>query len=109
MTKDSKPTIITDPPGRAVEKHLREHGCLPSEVCYTTMESNILLEALGDDATKWATAFAQHARKIQDRGESVLDEGWLTTWFANAIKHSSDVRRWRREGSSVPSNPKSLQ
>lgn len=67
------------------------------KVDYVGMQSGDLLKALGDDASRWAEAFVQHARRIRDRGDNILDEGWLTTWFANAIEHSSDVRRWRRE------------
>lgn len=69
---------------------------------YTAMDGGALLTALGDDASIWATAFAQHAKKVQARGEDVLDEGWLTTWFASAIEHSSDVRRRRSEPSTRP-------
>ena len=52
------------------------------------------LSALGDDARKWAQAFSQSAVNL---GYPPMDEGWLIAWFANAIEHSSDVRRWRRE------------
>ena len=106
MTDEKKPTIIKRFPGQAVDAHLKEKGCLPGEICYTDMESNILLEALADDAAKWAAAFNQHARKLGYQG---MDEGWLISWFANAIEHSSDVRRWRKEGAAVPSNPQHLQ
>lgn len=61
---------------------------------YTIMEGAELLSALDDDASKWAAAFRQIALKL---GYSDMDEGWLIGWFANAIEHSSDVRRWRRE------------
>jgi hypothetical protein len=61
---------------------------------YTKLESHKMVEALGDDAAKWAAAFKQHAEKLGHEG---VDEGWLIGWFANAIEHSSDVRRWRRE------------
>ena len=61
MTDARKPTVIKDFPGRAVEEHLRRTGALPSAVQYTSMDGNTLLEALGDDAAKWAAAFNQHA------------------------------------------------
>lgn len=67
------------------------------KIDYVAMQSGDLLKALGDDASKWAGAFVQYARRVRDRGDDILDEDWLTTWFANAIEHSSDVRRWRRE------------
>ena len=61
---------------------------------YTKMQAGDLLQAVGDDAAKWAAAFVQHATKL---GHSGIDERWMIGWFANAIEHSSDVRRWRRE------------
>lgn len=39
---------------------------------YTTMEGPDLLEALGNDASKWAAAFNQTAAKL---GYSSMDEG----------------------------------
>jgi hypothetical protein len=49
---------------------------------------------VGDDASKWAAEFRATAIRL---GYSDMDEGWLTGWFANAIEHSSDVRRWRAD------------
>lgn len=68
---------------------------------YTTMEAGDMLKAMGDDATKWAAAFCQIATKI---GHPGIDEGWMIGWFANAIEHSSDVRRWRREAKEAVTN-----
>ena len=59
---------------------------------YTEMDGAALLTALGDDASKWATAFRQTALKL---GYSDMEEAWLIGWFANAIEHSEDVRRAR--------------
>jgi hypothetical protein len=59
---------------------------------YTKMDGPGLLAACGADAEKWAVAFNQHAVKL---GYSEMDEGWLTTWFANAIIHSYDVATGR--------------
>lgn len=70
---------------------------MAEEVDYTALDSAALLRELGDSGQKWAAAFNQHAQKL---GYSVMDEGWLIGWFANAIEHSSDVRRWRREQGS---------
>ena len=106
MAEDHKPTIITDFPGQAVEKQLRETGALPNEVCYADMDSSTLLEALADDAAKWASAFNQHARKIGYQG---MDEGWLISWFANAIEHSADVRRWRSQPPTTPVDISKMQ
>ncbi len=69
---------------------------------YTALDGGELLKILSDDARQWAAAFVQHAKKVEARGEDPLDEGWLTTWFANAIEHSSDVRRWRSEPRTRP-------
>lgn len=59
------------------------------QVDYTAMTGPQLLEALGDDASKWAAAFNQTATKL---GHTGMDEGWLIGWFANAIENSHDVR-----------------
>lgn len=56
---------------------------------YTEMDGPALLAALRDDGMKWAVAFNQHAVQL---GYSEMDEGWLCSWFANAIEHSTDVR-----------------
>ena len=56
---------------------------------YTALDGPALLNALGDDASKWAAAFRQTATKL---GYSDMDEGWLIGWFANAIEHSWEIR-----------------
>lgn len=71
-----------------------------SQPNYTEMSGPELLKACGDDASVWAAAFRQTAINL---GYSDMDEGWLVTWFANAIEHSSDVRRWRSEPPTRPS------
>lgn len=65
---------------------------------YTSMKAPDLLLAMGDDASAWAAAFCQHAKKL---GHDI-DEDWMIGWFANAIEHSSDVRRWRSEPKTKP-------
>ena len=57
------------------------------------------LDRVGDDAKKWAQDFRSTAIRL---GYSDMDEGWLIGWFANAIEHSNDVRRWRREADLIP-------
>ena len=64
------------------------------KVDYTAMTGPALLGALRDDAYIWAEAFCQHAAKF---GFDLNDRSIMQTWFANAIEHSSDVRRWRRD------------
>ena len=71
----------------------------PNEVDYTFMTGPDLLTALGDDASRWAAAFCQHAKRL---GHTDIDEGWMIGWFANAIEHSSDVRRWRGKPQTQP-------
>ena len=55
---------------------------------YTALSEPEMLEALGDDASKWAEAFCQFART----NGHTIDEAWMITWFANAIEHSHHVR-----------------
>lgn len=52
------------------------------------------LNRLGDDAKAWANEFRKTAIKL---GYSDMDEGWLISWFASAIEHSSATRLWRHE------------
>lgn len=54
---------------------------------YQAMSPGDMLEAVGDDAHKWAQAFCQQFPAI--------DAGTMIGWFANAIEHSGDVRHWR--------------
>lgn len=66
---------------------------------YVGMTGPQLLEALGDDASKWAAAFCQHAKTFN---HSDIDEGWMISWFANAIEHSHDVRGRRAKPQVQP-------
>lgn len=59
---------------------------------YAAMGAGELFTAVGDDAAKWAAAFAQHAVKL---GYPAMDLAWLTGWFANAIEVRADHKRWR--------------
>ena len=48
--------------------------------------------SLGMDAAKWATEFCKIAK-----GHGLdIDEGWMITWFANAIMVSHDITLGRR-------------
>lgn len=60
---------------------------------YMGMETHEMLKMLGDDASKWAAAFCQIAKA---KGHDI-DEGWMISWFANAIEHSTHVRKARGE------------
>lgn len=62
---------------------------------YAALSPPAFLAAMGDDPSKWAEAFVQIAATL---GHPGIDEGWMIGWFANAIGHSCDVRRWREEG-----------
>lgn len=53
-----------------------------------------MLQRLGDDAMEWAKEFSKTAVKL---GYSEMPVDWLVVWFASAICHSEDVRRWRAE------------
>lgn len=70
---------------------------------YTAMSDPAMLEALGDDASKWAAAFCQMAEKLGHKG---IDEGWMIGWFANAIEHSQWVRHHR--ACKSPSEPEAV-
>lgn len=61
---------------------------------YNAMSDGDLVQALGDDAMKWSEAFCQRAQKM---GIAGIERDWMVAWFASAIEHSDDVRRWRRE------------
>ena len=52
---------------------------------------------MGTDAAKWAAEFCKIAR---DLGHNDLDEGWLITWFANAIEAGAQRER-RRPGEKM--------
>ena len=65
---------------------------------YTAMDAPTMLQAVGDDAAKWAAAFCQTARML---GYNIIDEGWMIAWFANAIEYSAAVRMWRSESAKA--------
>ena len=73
---------------------------------YLAMSAGAMLQAVGDDASKWATAFCQIAAKlgVTQKG-APIDEAWMIGWFANAIEHSSAVRRWAREKAELAERP----
>lgn len=54
---------------------------------YTSMSAGDMLQAMGDDAQKWAEAFREQYPGVP--------QDVMFGWFANAIEHSSDVRRSR--------------
>jgi hypothetical protein len=53
------------------------------------MTDGDLYDYMGVDAQKWAAEFCKIAR---DKGHD-LDEGWMLTWFANAIMAGYDKGR----------------
>jgi hypothetical protein len=57
---------------------------------YTEMDGHLLIDELGTDGSKWATAFCQHAKKYA--GVEV-DEGFALTWFCNAMMTMHDRMR----------------
>lgn len=64
-------------------------AALRNAVDYTAMGAAEMLDAMRDDATKWAAAFCQAAKKL---GYGQIDEDWMVVWFANAIEHSHALR-----------------
>lgn len=66
---------------------------------YTEMSTSDLLGTMSDDASRWAAAFCQIARK---RYGLDIDEAWMVGWFANAIEHSTDVRQARARPRTEP-------
>jgi hypothetical protein len=50
-----------------------------------------LLDYCGADASKWARAFCR-IKEAQGWSADDVDMSLMTTWFANAIEHSSQVR-----------------
>jgi hypothetical protein len=65
---------------------------------YASMPEHKMLDAMSDDASRWAAAFCQIAKK---QGHD-LDEGWMLGWFANAIEHSTMVRTARARPRTEP-------
>jgi hypothetical protein len=61
---------------------------------YTKLDGPSLLGAVGEDAVKWATAFCQIVRS---QPFVDIDEALMVAWFANAIVHAQDVKRWKSE------------
>lgn len=62
---------------------------MSNEPDYSAMDGADMLHAIGDDASKWATAF------LQINPNCGVDEDILRGWFANAIEHSHDIRTGR--------------
>lgn len=52
------------------------------------------------DAQVWAREWCRIAREIRDRGDEIIDEGWMIGWFANAIEIGRDAGRGVRVGMS---------
>jgi hypothetical protein len=51
---------------------------------YSAMSAGDMLHAVGDDAAKWAAAFAEQHPQI--------DKDVMIGWFANAIENTWDIR-----------------
>jgi hypothetical protein len=66
-----------------------------SEPDYTKMGNGELLDALGDDAYKWATAFCQIKKKMGWSPKDI-DHSLMIAWFANAIETACRVRHLPR-------------
>lgn len=95
-TSPAEPVMTTDP--NKYNPAPLSQTPLPQEpvnvaVDYAAMNGPELLNACGDSGFEWAKAFQQ---RIVDKGIHI-DIDLMLGWFANAIEHSSDVRRWNRE------------
>lgn len=55
-----------------------------------------------DDAMVWAEEWCKIAREIEasDDDRKVIDEGWMVSWFANAMQIAVDHHERRKEGDS---------
>lgn len=62
---------------------------LPSHAGEDDGPSDEEIETFHADAAKWANGFRRMALHL---GYSDMDEGWLITWFANAIERADAVR-----------------
>ena len=62
---------------------------------YVQMSEPDLLADVGVDASKWAAAFCQIATKLGYRSTlgQPIDEGWMISWFANAMMAMHDHLR----------------
>ena len=58
------------------------------------MNDSELLAHMGTDAWRWAEEWCRIAREIEaaDDGRTVIDEGWMVSWFANAMQAALDAR-----------------
>jgi hypothetical protein len=90
--------------GHPRKEHSHEGACyglcgafveLPTGIDASTLSEPDLLAFLGVDAQKWAQAFCQIANKLGYKspdGEPI-DEGWMISWFANAMMAMHDHLR----------------
>ena len=49
-----------------------------------------------DDAMVWAVEWCKVARRLSGEGRSLIDEGWMVGWFANAMETAKRIDRERR-------------
>ena len=73
---------------------------MSDDIDYTQMTSNGVIAYCGQDASRWAKAFCQHALKYQG---VTLNEGWVIGWFANAIMGALDTKARYDEKKLQPS------
>ena len=45
-----------------------------------------LLIYMGTDAAKWAAEWVKRANQLVASNGHLIDEGWMISWFANAIE-----------------------
>lgn len=74
----------------AVDADGRPAYLLGYDIDYTTMDGSQMYDSMRDDGREWARAFCQIAAKNTGY---IVDEGWMTSWFCNAIEISNVFRR----------------
>jgi hypothetical protein len=66
-----------------------------NSIDYTKFKNGAdLLNSLGDEGYKWATAFSQYAKQKLD---VEIEIAFAAMWFANAIEHSTHIRNIAKE------------
>ena len=69
-----------------------EHAEFEAEHANTTPEERLDWPLPSFDARDWAKAFCKIATKLgyKDAHGRPIDEGWMTSWFANALMRGYD-------------------
>lgn len=66
------------------------------------MSSGDLLAHMGTDAQRWAEEWCKKAVALEMDGRDLIDEDWMTSWFANAIEAGRNAGMSEIIGSAPP-------